>query len=82
MTTYNNSEGMQKRNRAKLLLKDDMGNNSGCKLCLGKARVDIRKISLLGVELSTEAGYSGRLEILLEGFQDWKESEKMNGLNA
>lgn len=54
---------MWKHDRDKPFLKDDIEKNNGCKLCLEKVRVNIRKISFLGVEFSTEAGYSGRLEI-------------------
>lgn len=78
-STYNSSKGMWKHDRDKPFLKDDIEKNNGCKLCLEKVRVNIRKISFLGVEFSTEAGYSGRLEILPEGFQHWKEPETMGG---
>lgn len=74
-------KGTYKDDRTKLFLEveDDTERGNGCKLHVEKVRADIRKISLLGEEFSLGAGYPGRLEVLLGGFQHWKESEIMGG---
>lgn len=72
MITCSYTKGIDKGDRGKLFLEVEDGTErgNGCKLHLGKVRVNIRKISLLSEEFNAGAGYPGGLQILLGGFRD------------